>query len=91
MLTDTVILTFSNTSAYQKVVLPDTSAQQRITLFANDQDSSLDMSHLFANTALSLRIPGSRYTGAYLTMLASETILSRDWDQPEEDKAWANL
>ncbi|MDR2719083.1 MAG: DUF2281 domain-containing protein [Treponema sp.] len=25
------------------------------------------------------------------TMLLSETALSKDWDTPEEDKAWANL
>lgn len=25
------------------------------------------------------------------TMLASEAILRRDWDQPEEDVAWAHL
>jgi hypothetical protein len=24
-------------------------------------------------------------------MFASESILSRDWDRPEEDVAWANL
>jgi hypothetical protein len=24
-------------------------------------------------------------------MLASEAILSQDWDRPEEDAAWANL
>jgi len=28
---------------------------------------------------------------AYQTMLASEAVLSRDWDRPEEDEAWANL
>jgi hypothetical protein len=27
----------------------------------------------------------------YQTMLASEAILRRDWDRPEEDAAWANL
>jgi len=27
----------------------------------------------------------------YQTMLASESILRRDWDRPEEDAAWANL
>jgi len=27
----------------------------------------------------------------YQTMLASESILQRDWDRPEEDAAWANL
>jgi hypothetical protein len=25
------------------------------------------------------------------TMLASEAVLSRDWDRPEEDAAWADL
>ena len=25
------------------------------------------------------------------TMLLSEASLSKDWDTPEEDKAWANL
>lgn len=28
---------------------------------------------------------------AYQMMLASEAVLARDWDQPEEDEAWANL
>lgn len=28
---------------------------------------------------------------SYLTMLASEEVLSEDWDTPEEDKAWADL
>lgn len=27
----------------------------------------------------------------YETMLASEDVLSRDWDKPEEDEAWADL
>lgn len=26
-----------------------------------------------------------------LTMIASEEILARDWNTPEEDEAWANL
>jgi hypothetical protein len=28
---------------------------------------------------------------ALSTMLASETVLRRDWDRPEEDAAWADL
>lgn len=28
---------------------------------------------------------------AYATMLASEMVLSKDWDSPEEDAAWADL
>jgi prevent-host-death family protein len=28
---------------------------------------------------------------AYQTMLASESTLSREWDSPKEDEAWAGL
>jgi len=28
---------------------------------------------------------------AFQTMLASEAVLRRDWDRPEEDEAWASL
>ncbi len=28
---------------------------------------------------------------AFLTMLASEDVLRKEWDQPEEDEAWADL
>jgi hypothetical protein len=28
---------------------------------------------------------------AYQTMTASERVLARDWDRPEEELAWANL
>jgi hypothetical protein len=28
---------------------------------------------------------------AYQTLLASEEVLQRDWDRPEEDEAWADL
>ena len=36
-----------------------------------------------------LREAGRSY--ALDTMLASEDVLRRDWDSPEEDAAWANL
>jgi len=91
MFSNTVALTISTATTYQRVAFLDTSAKQRITLYANDQDSNLDLSRIFAQTAFSLEMPGHRFSGAYLTMLASENILRRDWDQPEEDKAWENL
>lgn len=28
---------------------------------------------------------------SFQTMLASEAVLRRDWDRPEEDAAWADL
>ena len=30
-------------------------------------------------------------SSALETMLASEAVLRRDWDRPEEDAAWAHL
>ncbi len=32
-----------------------------------------------------------RFSEAFQTMLASESVLRRDWDRPEEDEAWADL
>lgn len=32
-----------------------------------------------------------RASESYQTMLASEAVLRRDWDLPEEDAAWADL
>jgi len=32
-----------------------------------------------------------RFSEAFQTMLASEAVLRRDWDRPEEDEAWADL
>lgn len=33
----------------------------------------------------------AEFDDAYATMLASEAVLWREWDSPEEDTAWANL
>jgi hypothetical protein len=38
------------------------------------------------------RLAENRATSESLeTMLASEAVLRRDWDRPEEDAAWADL
>jgi hypothetical protein len=36
---------------------------------------------------LKMKSEGDSFNG----LLASETVLSREWDTPEEDAAWANL
>jgi len=41
------------------------------------------------NSKAILREAGNSY--ALDTMSASEEVLRRDWDSPEEDAAWANL
>lgn len=34
---------------------------------------------------------GGEMSESFRTMLASEAVLSRDWNRPEEDAAWADL
>ena len=34
---------------------------------------------------------GKTDSDSFQTMLASEQVLRRDWDRPEEDAAWADL
>ncbi len=43
--------------------------------------SEREISHLLVRTM----------SESYQTMLASESVLKRDWDRPEEDLAWADL
>ncbi len=37
------------------------------------------------------QLPGTGDTDSLQTMAASENVLRRDWDRPEEDAAWADL
>jgi hypothetical protein len=47
------------------------------------------VSYLLERDAVDLLVSGEN--GARATMLASEAVLRRDWDRPEEDAAWAHL
>ena len=38
-----------------------------------------------------MRTASGKLSEAFQTMLASEAVLRRDWDRPEEDEAWASL
>jgi len=40
---------------------------------------------------ISYLIERSASSEAFRTMLASEEVLARDWNTPEEDEAWADL
>jgi hypothetical protein len=44
----------------------------------------------FSEHELNLRLRETP-TEACHTLLASEAVLNRDWERPEEDRAWANL
>jgi hypothetical protein len=91
MLAESFVLTTNNASTEQKVVLPDSSAKYFVTVFASDLNNPSDWLQIIDLYADSLGIQRHPHSEAYLTMLASESLLSRDWDQPEEDEAWTDL
>jgi hypothetical protein len=47
------------------------------------------VSYLVEREQAQLELPTD--SDAFQTMLASEAVLRRDWDRPEEDAAWAHL
>ena len=88
---DTLTVTATNTSAQRDTFLPVASAQELTTVFASDQNRTVDWLLSFDMETFSFRFTGVRYSEAYQTMLASERVLHQEWDQPEEDEAWADL
>ncbi len=66
------------------------TAAARNPAFADLNEASED---IYSPTDGSPFDRGSREASseAFQTMLASEAVLRRDWDRPEEDEAWANL
>jgi len=91
MLADTLTITATNTTTRQRVSLLPTSAIQRAVVFISNQNRVFDWSQLLGLEIYSDTFPKARYSQAYQTMLASENVLRRDWEQPEEDAAWASL
>ena len=82
MLSNTLLVTLNNTS---------TDEEQQITVFAGNQNTPFAWTELWDRITLSIRTSQAGYSEAYQTMLASEDVLRRDWEQPEEDAAWADL
>jgi uncharacterized protein YuzE len=59
-----------------------------IVLDIGEEDMIVGIEILDAYKHLNL---GSLLPVKYQTMVASEAVLRRDWERPEEDIAWANL
>jgi len=91
MLADTLTITATNTSTRQRVSLLPSSAIQRAVVFIDNQNKAISWSQLLGIKTYSITFPKARYSEAYQTMLASESVLRKDWEQPEEDAAWAHL
>jgi len=82
MLADAVILSMDNMS---------TNASNYIEIGSSSLGNFFQLSWFIGFNANTLQLQRIPYSEAYLTMLASENVLSRDWNQPEEDEAWENL
>ena len=77
----------SNTLA---LILNNTSSDQSLTVFLSGQESKFTWQSLPVFEVASFEVVHP-ISDAFLMMLASEDVLRRDWDTPEEDEAWANL
>lgn len=86
---DTLTLTLTSTSTRQRTTVPDASAKKEAFIFGADGASPFSWQPPFVVS--SPRVSQAGYSEAYETMLASEQVLSRDWDDPEEDALWADL
>jgi len=67
-----------------------TSSEQTFVFFTFDQVSKFTWQAIPFTEASPLSV-FPPISDAFLMMLASEVVLRRDWDTPEEDEAWANL
>ena len=53
--------------------------------------SNINRFNSLLSIAFAIGISDLLFPEAYLTMLASEKILKKDWDSIEEEEAWADL
>jgi hypothetical protein len=84
----TIALTENTTSNYF-ITFPISTAQSKTKVFSGNGYHSVN---IVPSDIASLFCVGELvYSEMYQTMIASEKILARDWEHPDEDKAWANL
>jgi hypothetical protein len=80
------------TEDFTKVALRNTSTSTNQTVvIANDQSNFI----FFVRSRTASLVPQTDTAGwlseSHQTMIASEKVLARDWNRPEEDDAWVNL
>lgn len=81
-----------NSSNFSRVAIALASGKHTIDIRADNEDSAFDREEFVGHIGIDARpSPGDLYSGAYETMLASERVLRKDWEDPEEEAAWAHL
>ena len=67
------------------------TSQDYAKVFLIDQNFSLTAEQLIEASSSVLYIDNSYLSEAYQTMIASEKVLAKDWNEPDEDEIWASL
>ena len=87
---DTIRITLSSTSNRQSITPLPTTSNQSITVPTVGQQSDFNLKHFLEFFRVS-EYQKMLASETYQTMLASENILRKEWDTPEENKAWEAL
>lgn len=91
MPTGVITLTTTDVSTATHVILLHATGSQSYPVFIRQGNTPARRTAPAGARGRAVREPRSRYSDVYETMLASEELLRRDWDTPEEDAAWASL
>ncbi|HLA10763.1 MAG TPA: hypothetical protein VJ023_09230 [Pyrinomonadaceae bacterium] len=67
------------------------TAESNAALLSGWQVTNFNLSELNSEVTLTFISQPLTESTARLAMFASEAILRREWDTPEEDEAWADL
>jgi hypothetical protein len=91
MMRETFPIFRGDVSTSNQIAIVNAISGRRITILPVSHNTRLTFEESFSFKPLTFRLQSSTYSDAFQTMLASEEVLRRDWDQPEEDAAWADL
>jgi hypothetical protein len=69
----------------------ETSSLKNDFILSDVGSSNINRFNSLLSIAVALGISDILFPEAYLTMIASEKILKKDWDTIEEDEAWVDL
>lgn len=88
---DLITINIDNATSGKVFLIADSSVTYQVSVVHSHLGQEIDSSEpLNAPEEPNLKRFHPR-SDAYLTMLASEALLRRDWDLPEEDEAWKDL
>ena len=80
---------FESSNGKRMGVFESAPSETHVINYNNRQ--SVDMRDHVNRSEWLVSVRGMSQSDAILSMLASEKVLQKDWDSPEEDDAWENL